>query len=238
MIRLPRKFSFLRLAVLVLAVWAASPGPAAALMLGFGNITSNDAGNAAIGEGQLSVDVTDLGGGGVSILFANSGPEQSTITHIYFDDGVTLDATTLTIAGDSGVNFSLDLDKHTSELDPANLPGGNSLDPQFETMLSVGADNPSPKNGVNPGESVTLSFASLNFQALTDALNSGLLRVGIHVQNFANGGSESFITTGGDDPSTPQIDEPGSLLIFGAGIMGVAVLRRRRGSAKPITATP
>ncbi len=231
MTRFSRKLPFLRLAVLVLAVWAVAPGPASALMLGFGNITSNDAGNAAIGEGQLSVDVTDLGGGGVSFQFANSGPEQSTITHIYFDDGVALDASTLTIVGDSGVNFSLD-DRE------GNLPGGNSLDPQFETMLSVGADAPSPKNGVNPGEGVTLSFASLNFQALTDALNSGLLRVGIHVQNFANGGSESFITTTNIEIPPPQVDEPGSLLIFGAGIIGVAVLRRRRGSQNRSPHTP
>jgi hypothetical protein len=231
MTRFSRKLPFFRLVVLVLAVWAMSPGPAAALMLGFENITGNDAGNAAIGEGQLSVDVTETGDGGVSFLFANSGPEQSTITHIYFDEGVTLDASTLTIAGDSGVEFSLD-DRE------GNLPGGNSLDSEFETMLSVGADAPSPKNGVNPGEGVTLSFASLNFQALTDALNSGLLRVGIHVQNFANGGSESFITTTNIEIPPPQIDEPGSLLIFGAGVIGVAVLRRRRGSTKPVTATP
>ena len=62
------------------------PFQANAALYSFYNITNNDAGDAAIGEAQLSVDVTDNGGNQVLFTFLNSGPEASSITDVYFDD--------------------------------------------------------------------------------------------------------------------------------------------------------
>ena len=45
---------------------------ASAVTLGFSNITGNNATDAAIGEAQLSVDVTDAGGGLVDFKFNNT----------------------------------------------------------------------------------------------------------------------------------------------------------------------
>ena len=46
------------MAVMALTIWAVASGPAMALMLEFDNITGNNAGNAAIGETQLTLDVS------------------------------------------------------------------------------------------------------------------------------------------------------------------------------------
>jgi hypothetical protein len=65
--------------------------PAAAAVLGFGCITNNLPGDCLIAEAQLTVDVTDPGGGQVLFTFSNSGPDDSSITDVYFDDGSLLD---------------------------------------------------------------------------------------------------------------------------------------------------
>ena len=56
----------------------------------FQNITNNNATNAATGESQLFVNVTDAGPNLVSFYFGNIGPLASSITDIYFDSGPLL----------------------------------------------------------------------------------------------------------------------------------------------------
>ena len=59
------------------------------------------------------------------------------------------------------------------------------------------------------------------------------LRIGIHVQGFENGGSESFVNTGPTDPPPEPIivpvPEPASVAIWGLGLLaGGGLMRRRR----------
>ena len=204
-----------------------------AVQYGFYNITNNKPDDAAIGEAQLFVDVTDINGtmdldaDQVLFTFLNIRTEASSITDVYFDDGTLLEIAYLIDSdsgGDSGVDFS-------QLATPGDLPGGNVIDPGFETTEGFSADS-DPKvqpNGVNPGESLGIVFnlksnETLSDQTLSDViaqLNDGRLRIGIHVQGFASGGSESFV----NNPNPVPL--PASILLLGAGLIGLLGVERR-----------
>jgi len=190
-------------ASLALAFMAVLPMEARADSYGFTCITNDSATNAAVGE-QFTVDVTDAGTDQVLFTFMNSGPLASSITDVYFDDGTLLSIAGLVDAdngGNSGVYFS-------QEATPHDLPGGNSIVPPFVTTdpLSAGSDSPVQPNGVNPGEWLGVLFdlqPEKGFADVISAIDLGIsnpgspdsLRIGIHVQGFADGGSESFVVT-------------------------------------------
>lgn len=67
---------------------AAVPAPTVAL--GFDCLTPNDPDDYAIGESQLAVESSDLGGVILRFHFCNAGPPASGIAGIYFDDGALL----------------------------------------------------------------------------------------------------------------------------------------------------
>lgn len=178
------------LAVAAFAAFASSS--LAGTMYGFSNISANNVSNAITGETQLRVEVDAAGPGQVAFIFSNSGPAAMSITDVYFDDGTLLGIATI-INGGSGVSFS-------QGASPGNLPGGNTISPAFVTTAGFSADSnpPAQPNGVNPGETLTIIFNLLAGKTLADTLAAlstpgGDLRIGIHVQGFANGGSESFL---------------------------------------------
>ncbi|MBN2211939.1 MAG: PEP-CTERM sorting domain-containing protein [Sedimentisphaerales bacterium] len=203
-----------------------------AISVGFQNITNNNAVDAAIGESQLFVDINPFVDNNDLILFqfGNTGPNASSITDIYFDDNDLLLSIVDILDDDPGVAFS-------ENAAPPDLPGGNSITPKFIVTagLSADSDPPAQPNGVNPGESLGLLFdfkPNKNFSNLIADLTSGDLRIGIHVQGFATGGSESFINTppgggGGGGPVPEPATMLGAFMAFGA-LTGY--VRKRRGA--------
>jgi len=210
---------------MVLAVFAApaSAGP----IYTFSCITNNGPGDCAIGEAQLSMEVIDEGGGLVGFKFSNAVGSASSITDIYFDDGSLLAISSIVDSG-AGVAFS-------SPATPPNLPAGNTASPPFVTTANLSADSNPPvlANGVNSStEWVEIKFSLKpggTYQDVLDELASGELRAGLHVQGFRlpdseHTTSESFIN---NSPNSP-VPEPGTLLLLGGGLTGLASRRRRR----------
>ncbi len=204
-----------------------------ATTLGFDAITNNSAQSAAIGEAQLSVSVNSYNANQVLFTFFNVGTAACSITDIYFDNGSPA-KTLLSMAGlidkdngtggDAGVDFS-------PLASPSNLPGGNSISPAFVTSTGFSADSDSPvsKNGVNPGEKLGVIMNLLSgktFNSVLAALGNGDLRIGIHVQAFSNGKSESFINqrAGG----SMVVPEPTTIGLLAAGLISLTAAKRRR----------
>jgi hypothetical protein len=206
------------LVTIVLVVGAFCVAANASITYTFGCITDTNPINAAIGEAQMFVDVSDPGGSQVVFTFRNIGPEVSSITDVYFDDGALLGIASIDNSS-PGVSFS-------QPATPSNLPGGHTVLPPFVTTDDFSADSDTPvmSNGVNPNEWLGIAFNLQTGQAFGNViadLASGDLRIGIHVQAFPDGGSEAFVNGG-------IIPAPGAILLSSIGVGLVGWLRRRR----------
>jgi hypothetical protein len=212
----------------------------------FTNITNNNATDVATGIAQMWVDVTD--GGTTTIdsntfnvanfTFYNDGPNASSITDLYFDDGSLLNFGS--VIDGPGTSF-------TVGASPGELPGGGGWNWNQEGGMhfSVDSDEPPPESGVNPDEYVTIRFVlqdGLDYSDTIAAIDAsfanlyqdipGALRVGIHVQAFDGDGSESFVTA----PSRgfiPVVPEPGTMAMWALGLAlcGTTGYFRRRQAA-------
>jgi hypothetical protein len=193
-------------------------------VFGFGGLTNNSLIDTAIAEAQLGLEVTASGTQAL-FKFYNVGPEASSITDVYFDDdtGSLMGISSLIdaddgVGGDSGVDFSLGGS-------PPDLPGGNAVNFQVTAGFLADADSRVQHNGVNPGEYLGIIFdlhSSAGAMEMFEGLMNGTLRVGIHVQGFDSGGSESLINN-----ETAHAPLPGAVVLGALGLGCVQFVRRR-----------
>jgi len=183
--------------VLVLCAFAAAPTRAELHTYSFGCITNNSVIDAGIGEAQFFVEVTEPAGGGVLFEFWNEGPAASSITDIYFYDGVLLGYGEVSLTPSSGVSYS-------EGAAPGSLPDWPQPQISATRVFSADSDSPVQPSGINPGESLGILFtlaAGETFQqviagldaGITSPMASGVITIGIRAQGFADGGSESFV---------------------------------------------
>jgi len=205
----------------VLGATACLLGPALvaeAAMYGFTRITSNSPEDVA---SQFFVDVTDVGMGKYNFLFTNTGPIASSITDVYFSYPALSGTASLDSIDDSdpGVAFS-------ALATPGELPGGNAVSPSFQTSLGLSADSdpPAQPNGVNPGESLGIVLDlqhTRTFDALLEDINSGALRLGLHVQGIgSDGDSDSFV-------NGELVPAPGAVVLGTIGLLAVGLVKRK-----------
>ena len=172
---------------------------------------------------QLKVIMSDAGSNQIKFRFLNdvSNGIAASICDVYFADGPFLGISTINAS--AGVSFS-------QGAAPGHLPGGNLLNPEFQTTIGFSADSNPPvaPNGVNSSaEWLDISFDLINGKTFNDsvaALQSGALRVGLRAQAIgASGGSDSFYNTG-----LTLIPLPGTAAMGFACLGGLAAVRRRR----------
>ena len=103
------------------------------------------------------------------------------------------------------------------------LPQGNNLVPTFEFDVQEVAENPgTDKQGIDDGEVGAFRFDG-NFADVGDALLSGYLRIGIHVQGIDYGdGSDAYVS------KVSPVPEPSSILLIGTGLLGLAGIQRKK----------
>ena len=227
-----KRLTYITLAWLLMAAcWA--PAVLATTTLatrtfGFFDITNSSAINKTIGEAQLFVDVSNPEGNNVLFTFRNIGASASSICDVYFDDGTLLSLASVT--NGPGVRFT---QAEISKVSPPDLPGGNNITPPFHVtgLFKADSDPPVQPNGVNPGEYLGILFTlqpGLEFTDTLAALADGSLRIGIHVQGFANGGNESFVNNPSFVPSSSGAPVPPTALLLGSGLVGLGLLAWRR----------
>lgn len=215
--------------VLALVLGLASQQAAAlgSTTYGFYNITHNNTINEVDGETNLKVEVIELTNPN-QVRFQFTNNSISSLTDVYFDDGSLLGISSIIDSG-AGVSFS-------QGATPKDLPGGNDkkyVNPTFNVTagFSADADAPVAPNGVTNGEWLAIDFNLINGKTYSNVLSAlalpnnggtGDLRIGVHVQGFANGGSESFIN------NVSPVPEADAWLMMVAGLGLVGFMARRR----------
>lgn len=184
-------------------------------VLTFQNITSN-----APSITDLSMQVTDLGGGQVLLQATKGVSFTGFIDEIYIEDSQGLL---------SGMSFSLvnslGTASYTSPATPASPPGIGA----FTVDFSFEANVPPNSNRIDPGDTGgfigTLAGLS-SFQDLEDAAIASDFRVAYHVKGLNPGGqSDSYLSV--PPLGDPVIPEP---TVTALGVIGLTLLvsRRRR----------
>jgi hypothetical protein len=167
------------------------------------NATTNVAGQLTMEVWDTYLDYSPLPSTHYALFnfrnFQNGGTVQSSITGVYFDDGTLLHiADVLETSGSSPLNF-------TQGGPPSDLPSGNTVGFTTTASFLATSDNKpggNITNGVNEaGDILGILFSLQDEYTAADvltALETGELRVGLHVQSIPDGAggttSDSFVT--------------------------------------------
>jgi len=210
----------------VAAVSAVSAAPAWAFS--FGNIAGGD----TPGDSYVNSFTFDVVDQGQSVLFniKNSGDTAAPTMFItkvffddknsFFDDDTYLSSPLLNIGNVGQVAFS-------GGASNDQLPqGGNGFTTNYAFSSNNGDGN---VFGIQANESLGLLFTG-DYNLVISALNSGALKLGLHVQALPNGQSDSYISSSsGNTENTP---EPLTMLAAGAAVGFGTMFKKQRDRAQ------
>ena len=202
----------------VATISAVSAAPASAFS--FGNIAGGDTWGDAY-QNSFTFDVIESGS---SVIFniSNSGNAAASsmfISKVLFDDSGYLSAPSANVGNSPNVAF-------TGGASNDQLPqGGNGFTTDYAFTRDNGAGN---KWGVQGGETLGLSFTG-NYNNVVAALNSGALKLGLHVQALPDGKSDSFMSSTGNTEDTP---EPLTMLAAGVAVGFGTMFKKQRAQAQ------
>ena len=202
----------------VAALSAISAAPASAFS--FGNIAGGDTPGDAY-QNSFTFDVIDEGLSKVVFNIKNWGNAAAPnmfIRQVYFDDNGYLSNPVFNVNNVGTVEFG-----------PGNgngqLPqGGNN----FTTDYYFSREEPGNAKGIQAGETLGMRFNG-NYANIVSALNTGALRLGIHVQSLPNGASDSYIST-----NTQDTPEPLTMLAAGAAVGFGTMFKKQRDGLKKL----
>jgi hypothetical protein len=180
----------------------AAPALALTTVGSFDCITNNSAASCSQAEAALSWSYND-----VSNIFTISGASGFTgnVAEVYFD---VVDGSGVTVSFSSGVGATF-----SAGANPGSLPGGNNLNPDFDTDFAFDSDGLTGL-GISGGESASFAFAGGDFNLQT-------MTVGVHTRSLVGGESEGLVTV-------PAIPEPSTYALMFAGLAAVGFMARRR----------
>ena len=206
----------------VAAVSAVSAAPASAFS--FGNIAGGDTpGDAYVNS--FTFDVVDEG---QSVLFniKNSGDAAAPsmfISKVFFDDKNSFFDDDTYLSSPSVIG-NVGLVEFIGGASNDQLPqGGNGFTTNYAFSHKTGDGN---AFGIQGGESLGLRFTG-DYNLVISALNSGALKLGLHVQGLPNDRSDSYISS-----NTQDTPEPLTMLAAGAAVGFGTVFKKQRAQAQ------
>lgn len=216
-----RSFRFSSILAGVLALGIAGAGTAvAAPMTASVSLTS---GNFSVGGGAASVSglngtYTNYATGDFS--FSNDFPSSTTPYNLTLGGNIYVGNTPV-LSGTSGV-FTSSLGNLTGAIEALSIGGTTAYDPALVTVIDTIL-----LSGKNPGN-VSYDGFSLSYFYHVDSSSSsgasGIFAVGTNNNLGLGTDSGSFSASA----TLTDVPEPGSLLLLASGLLGLAVVRRRR----------
>ncbi|MEG4171224.1 MULTISPECIES: PEP-CTERM sorting domain-containing protein [unclassified Microcoleus] len=203
----------------VAAVSAVSAAPASAFS--FGNIAGGDPVGDAY-KSNFSFNVIDEG---TSVLFnifnsGNAAAPDMFIGKVLFDDNGYLSNAVANINNTGDVRFS-------GGASNDQLPQGGT---GFTTDYAFTRDNGGGNQwAVQHSESLGVRFTG-NYANVVSALNTGALRLGLHVQALPNGASDSYLSS--STSNTEATPEPLTMLAAAAAVGFGAKFKKQRAQAQ------
>lgn len=157
---------------------------------------------------NFNVKVLELDCGRVGFKFHNDSIIRSSIAHIYFENDLFKKRPV--IINSAGAYF-----RHGAR--PSYLPGRWLLEPIFDAnpKYNISACPPMSHKGVNPGEWVGAVFnlqCGFIYDDVINSLNSGDLRIGLHIISLPDCSSESAVSI--PEPATTGLMAIGWLILF------------------------